>query len=440
MCRYAESLDDPADKGEEMKESMDLKNPFANLPANQAEAGAWHYMARQPILDKQGRVHGYYLLSGNAESSVAPGIGGRTPLSMIDNVMLIGIDQLTHGMHAFLPVGYEAITQGLVEILPAAVTVLHLDEEDPPEPELIKAIRQLQESNFHISVGSHALAPSHEALFHLAHYIKFDPTQMTAQEIEQILKRAARANVTPIANNINTQADFQHASSQGFALFKGYFFCKAELMKNRTAVGGRTTHFKILEMMQRKDINVNELANSVKQDIPLAYRLLRLVNSPVCGIRQQVRSIEAALLIVGEERFRRIATLAVSSDLLNGRPSELLRMSYLRARFCELVSPLFNLDSGEQYLLGLLSLMPAILLIPMEKLAPSLPLQPAACAALCGEMNLERTPLTWLEAHEYGNWALADAITQKHQLTGRNLIDYYMTAAGWAEEVFDASS
>jgi c-di-GMP-related signal transduction protein len=76
----------------------------------------------------------------------------------------------------------------------------------------------------------------------------------------------------------------------------------------------------------------------------------------------------------------------------------------------------------------------------MDKLVPELPLQPAACAALCGEINRERTALNWLEAHEYGNWERAEEISREHELTGRKLIEHYMTAAGWADEVFAAAS
>jgi EAL and modified HD-GYP domain-containing signal transduction protein len=264
----------------------------------QANAGVWHYMARQPILDRQGKVHGYYLLAGNAENAIAPGVGGRAPLSAIDNAMLVGIDQLAHGTYAFLPVSYEAIRQGLVEILPAAVMVLHIDEDEEPGTDILQACRRLKELGFRISIGPSAFAPTHEGLFQIADYLKIDPAHLAAVEIEKVLRRAERANVTAVANNINSQVDFQIASAMGFNLFKGYFFCKPEMMKNRTVVGGRGAHFKILEMMQRPEIDVNELANSVEQNIPLAYRLLRLVNSPVCGIRQQVPA--RALLRTGQ--------------------------------------------------------------------------------------------------------------------------------------------
>ena len=74
----------------------------------------------------------------------------------------------------------------------------------------------------------------------------------------------------------------------------------------------------------------------MKRDTSLTYRLLRLINSPACAMQQEVRSVEAALIAVGEETFRRMATLAIASELNSGQPMELLRMAFVRGRFCEL--------------------------------------------------------------------------------------------------------
>jgi len=76
----------------------------------------------------------------------------------------------------------------------------------------------------------------------------------------------------------------------------------------------------------------------VKRDASLTYRLLRLVNSPMCAMRQEVKSIQSALLAVGEDTFRRIATLAITSELSGSQPAEILRMAFVRGRFCELAA------------------------------------------------------------------------------------------------------
>jgi hypothetical protein len=112
------------------------------------------------------------------------------------------------------------------------------------------------------------------------------------------------------------------------------------------------------------------LSELLKRDASLTYRLLRLVNSPVCAMRQEVRSIQAALMAVGDETFRRIATLAIASELNSRPPTEFCAWRLCEARFCELVAEMCALDPTEQYLLGMLSLLPAMLRLPMEELTP----------------------------------------------------------------------
>jgi len=97
----------------------------------------------------------------------------------------------------------------------------------------------------------------------------------------------------------------------------------------------------------------------------LVYRLLKLVNSPLCAIRQEILSIESAILTLGEAIFRKMAMLDVLSELNTGQPTEILHMALVRARFCELAAVSGSLDSEEQYMLGMLSLLRAMLRQPI---------------------------------------------------------------------------
>ncbi len=91
----------------------------------------------------------------------------------------------------------------------------------------------------------------------------------------------------------------------------------------------------------------------MKQDASLTYRLMRLVNSPMCAVRPGVNSIKSALLAVGEETFRRIATLAITSELSANQPAEILRMAFVRGRFCEALRGLCGLEERGAVLAGI---------------------------------------------------------------------------------------
>src|SRR5262249_27897565 len=129
----------------------------------------------------------------------------------------------------------------------------------------------------------------------------------------------------------------------------------------------------------------------------------------------------------------RLATLAITSELNADQPIELLRMAFIRARFCELAAAAAELDATEQYLLGLLSLLPAMLRVPMQELTPALPLREEIVTALMGAPVSERKLLHWLMAHEQGHWAECDVIAAEYGLDHESLNACYEQAVIWAE-------
>ena len=143
--------------------------------------------------------------------------------------------------------------------------------------------------------------------------------------------------------------------------------------------------------------------------------------------------MQGALIAVGEDTFRRIATLAITSELNSEQPEEVLRMAFVRGRFCELAARFCGLNSTEQYLLGLLSLMPAMLRLRMDELTPMLPMREEIRLSLSGADLPERSLLAWIVKHEKGDWAGCDAIVQAHDLDRKDLQSCYAEAIVWAE-------
>jgi EAL and modified HD-GYP domain-containing signal transduction protein len=189
----------------------------------------------------------------------------------------------------------------------------------------------------------------------------------------------------------------------------------------------------ILHLLQSETMDLRKLGQLVKRDPSLTYRLLRLVNSPLYSIRLEIRSVDSALVMVGEETFRRIATLAIVSELNANQPVEILRMALLRARFCELASEYCGLNSEEQYLLGLFSLIPAMMRVPMSELAPVLPLRERIREVLLGSSGPESSLLHWTECYERGEWLKCDTIASFYGLSEDRVVQCRQEAMVWAE-------
>ena len=108
-------------------------------------------------------------------------------------------------------------------------------------------------------------------------------------------------------------------------------------------------------------------------------------------------------------------------------------MAFLRGRFCELAAAVTGQDATEQYLIGILSLLPAMLGVPMESVAKALPLRNDVREALLGRHNVERAVLELLIAHESANWGRCDDLAGAAGLEVESLPQLYSESVQWAE-------
>lgn len=396
-------------------------------------------MARQPILDVHGRVHGYELLFRSGPEAAFRGDGEHATRTMIDNTVIFGLGKLTGGLPAFVNCTENTLTGDLVRILPASMTVLEILENVTPSPDVIAACRELKAAGYRIALDDFTWKPGVDALVELADYIKIDFFLSDREERRRLLARLRRVTVALVAEKIETQEQYQQARDEGFTLIQGYHFCRPVMMEGRQVPSNRLSQVEVLKLLQDDTVDMHKLALQVRRDASLTYRLLRLINSPMLAVRQEVRSVQTALIVLGEDNFRRLAALAIATELNAGQPSELLRMALLRARFCELASGPCDQNHTEQYLLGLLSLLPAMLRTHPEEVVVWLPVREEIRQALLGEDVPERTLLSWLEGQEQGDWKTCDTVEQRHGLKADDLQRIYEDAVVWAEAVLRAA-
>jgi len=120
---------------------------------------------------------------------------------------------------------------------------------------------------------------------------------------------------------------------------------------------------KVLRVLSRDDAGVAEIAGLVRADAALSSEMLRIVNSPLYGMKLRVNSIQQALVVLGFDEIRRFV-LAVSMrgflgasmrlDLLRG----IWRHSLACAIVCEELSIACSSSEGRDdraYTTGLLA-------------------------------------------------------------------------------------
>lgn len=409
-----------------------LATPAIHDALSDRHAGL-RFVARQPILNLRGQVHAYELLFRSGRENAFSGDPETASRTIVDDAVIFGLEELSGGLPAFVNCTAEVLTEDLAAVLPPGMTILEILESVEPTDGLIAACRRLKALGYRLALDDFIWEPRFEPLVELADFIKVDILLSDAATRRELFRRIRGSRITMLAEKVETQERYMQACDEGFTLFQGYYFCRPVMMEKPKIPANRQSHFRILQMLHADHMDLRKLCPLVKSDPALSYRLLRLVNSAGFEARSDVSSLQSALMIIGEDTFRRMATLAIASELNAGRPAEILRMALIRARFCELAASQCSLSPTEQYLLGLLSLCPAMLQIPMEKLMPLLPLRSEICDSLLGARNPERQLLTWIEFHERAGWESCDALVRAYRLDPQTLDRYYAQAVQWAE-------
>lgn len=396
-------------------------------------------MARQPILDPRGRVYGYELLSRIIEENSFDGETDLATSTMIDNSVIFGLEDLTGGLPAFVNCTNETLTGGQVGVLPPTIAVLEILGSQDPVPGLVDACRELKAQGFRLALDDFIWTPSMEPLVLLADYIKIDLMVSSRDQRLETLARLHGRSVALVAEKVDTQEDYERSRAEGFTLFQGYYFCKPVIVTKRKIPANRLNHLKLLQELQEEPLNLHTICELIKTDTSITYRLLRLANSPAYATRREAHSVLEALLIVGDDVFRRMVTLAIATEFNAGKTPEILRLALVRARFCEQASRICSLDADEQYLLGMFSMLPAMLGTSMDQAIAPLPLGQPIREALLGIPGKGRILLDWMEGNEYGDWKRCDRVALLNNLNQNSLHRCLREAIRWTELILSAA-
>jgi EAL and modified HD-GYP domain-containing signal transduction protein len=121
------------------------------------------------------------------------------------------------------------------------------------------------------------------------------------------------------------------------------------------------------------------------------------------------------------------------------KPSDLVLSSLVRARFCELMGPKVKHGESDLFLPGMLSMMDAILEVPIGVVVEKLPLDDDTKAQLVGGKTRGTTPLSpiydLMVAREAGDWEKVTTLGKQLNLSLYFMDKTYSEAMRWAHAI-----
>lgn len=221
----------------------------------------------------------------------------------------------------------------------------------------------------------------------------------------------AQPRVAAVAVGLPHLDDVERLLRAGFTFAGGQLGRSAGALPARPL--GAAAH-RICELMNHLalDRDTVVVADAVRADVALSYRMMRYANSPAIGLARGVESVEQAVQVLGRAELRRWLSVMLLSAAESRTASKALQEAALaRGRLLEVVGPAVGLpDAGAWFALGLLSLIEPLLQVPMATALAPLRLGADTLSALVARQG----PLAWslelLEALDAGDASRVDVL------------------------------
>lgn len=388
-------------KGKSDRETDDFARLNSEVPLKSAREAGHAFVRREAVLNRAEKIAGYefsLLTSLQARTSLGGNAARRAyDAALLARLSLHGVTSLLGGRLAFLNLSAGSLDSALIDRLAPQNTVLILDlaVEATNREALHARLAELRQKGFILGVNHAEAADGSSPLLAEADFIQIDVTAFNGLDLRELsrnLKKvhhAGRPAPQLVARNVLSHDDYQFCHKSGFDLFQGAFISSRESLH---PVGGGVNHMAVLHIvdMLLREQSFSAIAEQLKNEPTLSYKLLRYINSAAMGLQQPVNSLTEALVLLGRLKFARWTSLLLF-DFVNPtyREISLAERALTRGRTLELLAGKGSIpnDPAHLFLIGLFSLLDKVLGQPLPELLEKAALPDVVRDALLGSAS-----------------------------------------------------
>ncbi len=397
------------------------------------------YIARQPIFDENRELYAWELLFRDGKQNCFPDIppDEATSKLLASSHLSLGLEEIVGDKPAFINFHRDTLMYRFPTSLDASEVVVEILETVKIDEPLIKACKHLRGLGFTLALDDYDATDKWKPLLPYTSIVKFDITEMATDEIARLVPELKALRIKLVAEKVETYAEFDTFKAMGFDYFQGYFLAHPEVVRHRTIESSQLTLLELLSASASVNVDFDKVNAILQRDVSLTYLLLRFINNPTFNKRHKISSLKHALTYMGEVEVKKFIALLALANLSKGQPTELMQMSLVRAKFCELVSVALKQSENPPtgFLTGLLSLLDALMERPMEDLMKKIPVAESVKNALCGKQNLLKDCLLMVQYFESANWSGIKKLSIKYQLKQTLLHAFYNESIKWGRSM-----
>jgi EAL and modified HD-GYP domain-containing signal transduction protein len=377
------------------------------------------FFTKQALFDVKRKLWGYEIQGGAEACSVLACFADQEHLAgSLASTSYMGVQHaVERGKKVAAPFDEAGFLAQAPYALPPAHGVVKFIGPASRPREVLEAAAKLRADGYALAVDMGQNQPDLPELAALADMWCFDAAD--GGDPAAVAARNTGGRAVLWAARVGSLDSFEQLKAAGFAIFQGRFFKEPELVAERKLTSHQMSRFQLLHLIESEDPDVDALAEAISADVSVSFRLLSYLNSAAFGFPQKIQSIRQAIMILGSIKIRNWLRAVLLADMAQGgdMPRELAELSLQRARLMELVTTRYDFwdfNPGTLFLLGLFSLLDAILGLPMAQVAEHLPLDEKLKAALRRDARNEYQPLLDLaECIEDLDWPRLSSLTRQ---------------------------
>ena len=398
---------------------------------------------REAVLGNDRRVAGYaFSLVYQANPRVlasSTGIQRLYDKVLLRNLNVMGVQRLLEHRLAFVEVSANSLDMPFVEEMAPQGTVYVIGASPRLAADRESCLGRLKALGYRIGLrAADTDTPDSLPFLGRVDFLFIDvgnsDIPFIRDRMETALRRAPAMKF--VATNIQTLEEYRVCARLPFAFYQGPFITSREKLDAPGMDAGR---IKILELLNRlrSDAEVAELAALIKQNLALAYKLLRYINSPGMGQVQKIVTPEQALMVLGRQKlYRWLTILLFTSGKTPGLDWAVMENALIRARLAELAAcnALAADELDEVFVAGMFSLLDVVLSIPMEAVLKQVNLPAPVNEALLFQQGKYAPYLTLAIACEQSDDANIAALAQAAGLDIWRVNNLHVDAMLWARQ------
>ncbi|MFC1528500.1 EAL and HDOD domain-containing protein [Candidatus Latescibacterota bacterium] len=391
------------------------------------------FVGRQAIYDRNLEVIGYELLFRSYEAEQASVTDGdqATTEVILNTFMEIGLERLVGSGMAFINLTRSFFLEKYPLPMLQDRVVLEVLEDITLDDELIAGVRALSDSGFTIALDDVVHPKDIKQLLDIANIVKLDIVALELDRLDEYVKILRKHNVKLLAEKVETLDIFNLCKKLGFDYFQGFFLSKPHVVKGQRIPESRLAIIRLLSKIKTPDITFKEIEEIIRQDVSLSYKLLRLINSSFYSLPTKITSIQQAITLLGLKHIQNWVQLIFLSKI-EDKPRDLIVTAMIRAKMCELISMSLEEQLAEMgFIVGLFSVLDALLDMPLEEIIPSLPFSDDITNALLQHVGPLGNVLHCVLAYEKGDWDKVLCLNHKPEVVR----DAYLKSLDWSAEV-----